>query len=91
VADGSSEHQDSRFGSRGARTAQADGRQADEGGDDGQSHADGHLGGTDSHGRPEHLRDDQVEQSLDRVVEQGRPRLHRTWAELLATGTVGGM
>jgi formate/nitrite transporter FocA (FNT family) len=91
VADGSSEHQDSRFGSRGARTAQADGRQADERGDDGQSHANGHLGGTDSQGRPEHLRDDQVEQSLDRVVEQGRPRLHRTWVELLTTGTVGGM
>jgi formate/nitrite transporter FocA (FNT family) len=93
VADGSSEHQDGRSRSGGARAAQADGRQADERGDDGQSPTQGrgHLGGTDADGRPEHLRDDQVEQSLDRVVEQGRPRLHRTWTELLTTGTVGGI
>jgi len=37
------------------------------------------------------LRDRQVEQVLDRIVEQGRPRLHQTWAELLATAVVAGM
>ena len=47
--------------------------------------------GSDPIGRPGHVRDDQVEDSLDRIVEQGRPRLHRTWSELLATGTVAGM
>jgi formate/nitrite transporter FocA (FNT family) len=47
--------------------------------------------GSDPIGRSEQVRDDQVEQSLDRIVEQGRPRLHRTWSELLATGTVGGL
>jgi formate-nitrite transporter family protein len=47
--------------------------------------------GEDPIGRPEQVRDDQVEQSLDRIVEQGRPRLHRTWSELLATGVVAGL
>jgi formate/nitrite transporter FocA (FNT family) len=47
--------------------------------------------GSDPLGRVEQDRDDQVEDSLDRIVEQGRPRLHRTWSELLATGTVAGM
>jgi formate/nitrite transporter FocA (FNT family) len=83
VADDSSEQRDSRSRAVGGPVAQADGRSRPEG--------EGHLTGTDPRGRPEHLRDDQVEQSLDRVVEQGRPRLHRTWAELLATGMVGGM
>jgi formate/nitrite transporter FocA (FNT family) len=83
VDDGSSEQRDDRSEPGRARVAQTDGWSPGQGGD--------HLGGTDADGRPEHLRDDQVEQSLDRVVEQGRPRLHRTWTELLATGTVGGM
>jgi formate-nitrite transporter family protein len=47
--------------------------------------------GRDPLGRSEQVRDDQVEQSLDRMVEQGRPRLHRTWLELLASGTVAGL
>jgi formate/nitrite transporter FocA (FNT family) len=47
--------------------------------------------GSDPIGRAEQVRDDQVEQSLDRIVEQGRPRLHRTWSELLSTGAVGGL
>ena len=29
--------------------------------------------------------------ALDRVVLEGRPRLHRSWADLLATGTVAGI
>jgi formate/nitrite transporter FocA (FNT family) len=47
--------------------------------------------GSDPLGRPEQVRDDDEERSLDRLVEEGRPRLHRTWAELLATGAVGGL
>lgn len=46
---------------------------------------------TDRKGRTAPLRDRQVEQVLDRIVEQGRPRLHQTWLELLATGVVAGM
>lgn len=46
---------------------------------------------TDRRGRTAQLRDRQVEQVLDRIVEQGRPRLHQTWAELLATAVVAGM
>ncbi|MGC9666727.1 formate/nitrite transporter family protein [Planosporangium sp. 12N6] len=32
-----------------------------------------------------------VERSLDRIVEEGQPRLHRGWPALLATGTLGGL
>jgi formate/nitrite transporter FocA (FNT family) len=32
-----------------------------------------------------------VEDSLERIVEEGGPRLHRTWPALLATGAVGGL
>jgi formate/nitrite transporter FocA (FNT family) len=46
---------------------------------------------TDRKGRTAPLRVRQVEQVLDRIVEQGRPRLHQTWAELLATAVVAGM
>lgn len=31
-----------------------------------------------------------VERSLDRIVEEGEPRLHRGWPALLATGALGG-
>jgi formate/nitrite transporter FocA (FNT family) len=46
---------------------------------------------TDRKGRTAQLRDRQVEQVLDRIVEQGRPRLHQTSVELLATAVVAGM
>jgi formate/nitrite transporter FocA (FNT family) len=32
-----------------------------------------------------------VEDSLNRIVEEGAPRLHRSWPALLATGAVGGL
>ncbi len=91
VTEGSSTERHHSAGVPGAAVAEVDGR--GDGTVDGRpgDRADRHLGGTDSAGRPEEQREDEVEQSLDRIVEQGRPRLHRTWAELLATGTVGGM
>jgi hypothetical protein len=48
----------------GARVGQADGHQDGASSADGQSPeaGDGHLGGVDAEGRPEHLRDDQVVQ-----------------------------
>lgn len=30
-------------------------------------------------------------ETLDRIVEEGKPRLHRSWPDLLATGTVAGI
>jgi formate/nitrite transporter FocA (FNT family) len=38
----------------------------------------------------EHI-DDKVAQAVDRLVEEGTPRLHRPWPDLLATATVAGM
>ena len=32
-----------------------------------------------------------VAEALDRMVAEGRPRLHRRWAPLLATGALGGL
>jgi formate/nitrite transporter FocA (FNT family) len=32
-----------------------------------------------------------VEDSLDRIVEEGGPRLHQSWPALFATGAVGGL
>jgi formate/nitrite transporter FocA (FNT family) len=32
-----------------------------------------------------------VSDSLERIVEEGTPRLHRSWSALLATGAVGGL
>jgi formate/nitrite transporter FocA (FNT family) len=32
-----------------------------------------------------------VEDSLNRIVDEGSPRLHRSWPALLATGAVGGL
>ncbi|MBA8824186.1 formate/nitrite transporter FocA (FNT family) [Saccharopolyspora lacisalsi] len=37
------------------------------------------------------MRDDAVDRAIDRIVEQGRPRLYRTWPQLLATALVAGM
>ncbi|MGH3493022.1 MAG: formate/nitrite transporter family protein, partial [Sciscionella sp.] len=45
----------------------------------------------DAKGRGSELRDSEVERGVDRIVEQGRPRLFRTWYELLATAVVAGM
>ncbi len=45
---------------------------------------------TDRSGRVEELREREVELTVDRIIELGRPRLHRTWPELLSTGFVGG-
>lgn len=47
--------------------------------------------GTDSKGRHPRIREDQVESALDSMVAGGRPRLYRTFAELLASGTIAGV
>lgn len=44
----------------------------------------------DSRGQ-QRLRDDEVDRAIDRIVEQGRPRLYRTWPQLMATAVVAGM
>lgn len=36
-------------------------------------------------------REGELEDAFDRIVAEGRPRLHRTWTELLATGAVAGI
>jgi len=46
--------------------------------------------------RPEDREDDQgttedKDEALDRVILEGRPRLHRSWPDLLATGVVAGV
>jgi len=38
-----------------------------------------------------HPREEQLERSIDRIVVEGRPRLTRSWADVLATGATGGM
>ncbi len=35
--------------------------------------------------------EDQLEEAFDRTVEEGAQRLHRSWREVLVTGTFGGM
>ncbi|MGH9066330.1 MAG: formate/nitrite transporter family protein [Acidimicrobiales bacterium] len=35
-------------------------------------------------------REEPLEDAFDRIVAEGKPRLHRAWPELLATGTVAG-
>jgi formate/nitrite transporter FocA (FNT family) len=35
-------------------------------------------------------REEQLERSFDRIIEEGRPRLQRGWADLLSTGIVAG-
>lgn len=47
--------------------------------------------GSDPLGRPEQVRDDDEEQSLDRLVEQGRPRLHRTLQQMWVATLVGNL
>ena len=42
----------------------------------------------DEHTEPGEAR---VAESLERIVEEGGPRLHRSWSALLATGAVGGL
>ncbi len=41
-------------------------------------------------GTKEHV-EDKVADALDRIVEEGTPRLHRPWLDLLATAVVAGM
>lgn len=41
-------------------------------------------------GDPDHPREEIIERSFDRIVEDGRPRLERTWPDVVATGLVGG-
>ena len=56
---------------------------------------DGDLGPGGEHGqrRAQELpgAEDKVASALDRIVEEGSPRLHRSWADLLATATVAGL
>ncbi|MST34542.1 formate/nitrite transporter family protein [Acidimicrobiaceae bacterium USS-CC1] len=40
---------------------------------------------------PELPREETLERSFDRIIEEGRPRLRRTWLDTVATGAVGGM
>src|SRR5438270_9696342 len=40
---------------------------------------------------PEHPREEAIERSMDRIVEEGLPRLRRLWPDMLATGAVGGI
>lgn len=37
------------------------------------------------------LRDQEFDEAVDRIVESGAPRLHRTWSQVLATGGVAGL
>lgn len=36
-------------------------------------------------------RETEVNRAIDRIIEQGRPRLYRTWPQLMATALVAGM
>jgi formate/nitrite transporter FocA (FNT family) len=38
-----------------------------------------------------HPREEEIERSFDRIIEEGRARLRRRWLDVLATGTVGGL
>ncbi len=40
--------------------------------------------------QPEQAREEPIERSFDRILEQGVPRLQRAWPDVLATGTVAG-
>lgn len=59
-------------------------------GDDGQTPG---PGGGHSKRRAEDLpaAEGKVATSVDRIVEEGTPRLRRSWPDLLATGTVAGL
>jgi formate/nitrite transporter FocA (FNT family) len=39
----------------------------------------------------DHPREDRIEQSIDRTVDEGLPRLRRRWPDMLITGSVGGI
>lgn len=39
---------------------------------------------------PEYPREEVIERSFDRIIEEGRPRLARAWPDMLATGAVAG-
>ena len=39
---------------------------------------------------PEYPREEVIERSLDRIIEEGRGRLSRLWPDMLATGVVAG-
>ena len=56
---------------------------------------DGDVGpsGNDSLRRAQELpgAENKVATSVDRIVQEGTARLHRTWADLLSTGTVAGL
>ena len=36
-------------------------------------------------------REEQIERSFDRIIDEGRPRLERLWPDTLSTGVVGGL
>jgi formate/nitrite transporter FocA (FNT family) len=38
-----------------------------------------------------HPREERLERSFDRIIEEGRPRLRRLWPDDLSTGAVGGV
>jgi formate/nitrite transporter FocA (FNT family) len=40
---------------------------------------------------PDQPREETIERSFDRIIEEGLPRLRRGWADVLSTGTVGGL
>lgn len=40
---------------------------------------------------PDQPREEVIERSFDRIVEEGQPRLERLWPDMLATGTMGGI
>lgn len=40
---------------------------------------------------PDLPREERLERSFDRIIEEGRPRLRRHWLDVLATGAVGGI
>jgi formate/nitrite transporter FocA (FNT family) len=40
--------------------------------------------------RPEQPREESLERSFDRIIEEGLPRLQRAWPDVLATGAMGG-
>ncbi|NJC83964.1 formate/nitrite transporter family protein [Planosporangium mesophilum] len=48
------------------------------------------MSNSDGHERTE-PGEARVERSLDRIVEEGEPRLHRGWPALVATGALGGL
>jgi hypothetical protein len=45
----------------------------------------------DTEGRRPELREDELERTLDQIVQKGRPRLYRTTPELFASGAIAGV